>query len=76
MRCLAEEKKQIEQVLNTFQAETARILDQLFEAQERRVELHRQQVRAVRQHHSELCQDLIKQLQDDSEKQAQKRIAI
>lgn len=76
MCCLADERRQIEQVLETFQKETSQILDQLFEAQERRIELHRQQVQAVRMHHTELCQNLIKQLQDDGEKQAQKRITV
>lgn len=61
---LAAEQDTIRQVLQIYRQGCNRILDDLFKAQEARMELYRQQMSSVKEHHTQICQELIRGLQE------------
>jgi hypothetical protein len=61
---LAAEQDTIRDVLQIYRAGCHRILDDLFRAQEVRMELYRQQMSSVKEQHTQICQELIRGLQD------------
>ncbi|OJI86879.1 hypothetical protein ASPTUDRAFT_53973 [Aspergillus tubingensis CBS 134.48] len=67
------EKKTINEVLEMYRRDCHRVLDQLFEAQEERIRLCQQQMHSIREHHTEVCQELMQRLERD-EKQLQDRM--
>ena len=48
------------------------MLDQLFQAHEERIELYKQQILSVRRQHRDLCQDLIRQVEDNDRRIAER----
>ncbi|GLA94922.1 hypothetical protein AtubIFM61612_005049 [Aspergillus tubingensis] len=69
------EKKTINEVLEMYRRDCHRVLDQLFEAQEERIRLCQQQMHSIREHHTEVCQELMQRLERD-EKQLQDRMQL
>ncbi|RAH62112.1 hypothetical protein BO85DRAFT_501794 [Aspergillus piperis CBS 112811] len=69
------EKKTINEVLEMYRRDCHRVLDQLFEAQEERIRLCQQQMNSIREHHTEVCQELMQRLERD-EKQLQDRMQL
>ncbi|KAJ5447254.1 DAHP synthetase I/KDSA [Penicillium cf. griseofulvum] len=61
---LAAEKATISRVLEIYRDGCSRILDDLFQAQEARMQLYRQQMQAVKEQHADMCQDLVRGLQE------------
>ncbi|KAJ5824960.1 DAHP synthetase I/KDSA [Penicillium robsamsonii] len=61
---LAAEKATISRVLEIYREGCSRILDDLFQAQEARMQLYRQQMHVVKEQHADICQDLIRGLQE------------
>ncbi|KGO46827.1 hypothetical protein PEX2_018120 [Penicillium expansum] len=61
---LAAEKATINRVLEIYREGCSRILDDLFQAQEARMQLYRQQMQSVKEQHADICQDLIRGLQE------------
>lgn len=70
---LENEKGTISQVLDSYRQGWHQVMDQLFKAHEERIELYRQQMQAVRKQHSDLCQDLIRRL-EENDKRIQERL--
>lgn len=48
------------------------MLDQLFQAHEERIELYKQQIVSVRRQHRDLCQDLVRQIEDNDSRIAER----
>ncbi|KAJ5670778.1 uncharacterized protein N7477_006141 [Penicillium maclennaniae] len=61
---LAAEQDTIRDVLQIYRTGCHRILDDLFQAQEVRMELYRQQMSSVKEQHTQICQELIRGLQE------------
>ncbi|KAG0157186.1 hypothetical protein PDIDSM_4371 [Penicillium digitatum] len=61
---LAAEKATISRVLEIYREGCSRILDDLFQAQEARMQLYQQQVQSVKEQHADICQDLVRGLQE------------
>ncbi|KAJ5676066.1 hypothetical protein N7462_008963 [Penicillium macrosclerotiorum] len=61
---LAAEQNSIRQVLQILRQGCNHILDDLFRAQQVRMELYRQQMSSVKEQHSQICQELIRGLQE------------
>ncbi|CAI7646854.1 unnamed protein product [Penicillium discolor] len=61
---LAAEKATISRVLEIYREGCSRILDDLFQAQEARMQLYRQQMQSVKKQHADICQDLVRGLQE------------
>ncbi|KAJ6116032.1 hypothetical protein N7523_006449 [Penicillium sp. IBT 18751x] len=61
---LAAEQDTIRDVLQIYRTGCHRILDDLFRAQEVRMELYRQQMSSVKEQHTQICQELIRGLQE------------
>ncbi|KXG54226.1 DAHP synthetase I/KDSA [Penicillium griseofulvum] len=61
---LAAEKATISRVLEIYREGCSRILDDLFQAQEARMQLYQQQMQAVKEQHADICQDLVRGLQE------------
>ncbi|KAJ5584706.1 uncharacterized protein N7459_004506 [Penicillium hispanicum] len=61
---LATEQETIRQVLQIYRQGCNRILDDLFQAQQVRMELYRQQMSSVKEQHTQICQELIRGLQE------------
>ncbi|KAJ5705321.1 hypothetical protein N7536_001010 [Penicillium majusculum] len=61
---LAAEKATISRVLEIYRDGCSRILDDLFQAQEARMQLYRQQIQSVKEQHADICQDLVRGLQE------------
>ncbi|KAJ5787675.1 DAHP synthetase I/KDSA [Penicillium paradoxum] len=61
---LAAEKATISRVLEIYREGCGRILDDLFEAQEARMQLYHQQMQAVKEQHADICHDLVRGLQE------------
>ncbi|RAQ71420.1 hypothetical protein COH20_003622 [Aspergillus flavus] len=71
-RGLETEKQTVHGVLETYRRQCHRVLDQLFEAQEERMKLCKQQMNMIRDHHANVCQELIHRL-EATERCARKR---
>lgn len=50
-----------------YRRDCHRVLDQLFEAQEERIRLCQQQMNSIREHHTEVCQELMQRLERDEQ---------
>ncbi|KAJ5427263.1 hypothetical protein N7465_002333 [Penicillium sp. CMV-2018d] len=61
---LAAEKATVSRVLEIYREGCSRILDDLFQAQEARMQLYRQQMQSIKEQHAEICQDLVRGLQE------------
>ncbi|KAJ5171234.1 DAHP synthetase I/KDSA [Penicillium coprophilum] len=61
---LAAEKATISRVLEIYREGCSRILDDLFQAQEARMQLYRQQMQSVKEQHADICRDLVRGLQE------------
>ncbi|KAJ5211492.1 uncharacterized protein N7498_003138 [Penicillium cinerascens] len=61
---LAAEQDTIRDVLQIYRMGCHRILDDLFRAQEVRMELYRQQMSSVKEQHTQICRELIRGLQE------------
>ncbi|CAI7651424.1 unnamed protein product [Penicillium glandicola] len=61
---LAAEKATVCRVLEIYREGCSRILDDLFQAQEARMQLYRQQMQSVKEQHADICQDLVRGLQE------------
>ncbi|KAJ5143251.1 uncharacterized protein N7515_002038 [Penicillium bovifimosum] len=61
---LAAEKATISRVLEIYREGCSRILDDLFQAQEARMQLYQQQMQAVKEQHADICQEMVRGLQD------------
>ncbi|KAJ5963933.1 DAHP synthetase I/KDSA [Penicillium vulpinum] len=61
---LAAEKATISRVLEIYREGCTRILDDLFQAQEARMQLYQQQMQSVKEQHADICQDLVLGLQE------------
>jgi hypothetical protein len=61
---LAAEKETITRVLEIYRQGCGRILDDLFQAQEARMQLYRKQMQCVKEQHADICQDLVRGLQE------------
>ncbi|KAJ5607821.1 hypothetical protein N7537_004440 [Penicillium hordei] len=61
---LAAEKATVSRVLEIYREGCSRILDDLFEAQEARIQLYRQQMQSIKEQHADICQDLVRGLQE------------
>ncbi|OQE25881.1 hypothetical protein PENFLA_c008G04291 [Penicillium flavigenum] len=61
---LAAEKATVSRVLEIYREGCSRILDDLFQAQEARMQLYRQQMQSVKEQHADICQDLVRGLQE------------
>lgn len=61
---LAAEQETIRQVLHIYRQGCNRILDDLFQAQQVRMDLYQQQMTAVKEQHRQICQELVQGLQD------------
>ncbi|KAJ5336680.1 uncharacterized protein MYU51_005739 [Penicillium brevicompactum] len=61
---LAAEKATITRVLEIYREGCGRILEDLFQAQEARMTLYKQQMQHVKEQHTEICQDLVRGLQE------------
>ncbi|OQD76051.1 hypothetical protein PENDEC_c005G01650 [Penicillium decumbens] len=61
---LATEQDTIRDVLQIYRMGCHRILDDLFRAQEERMQLYRQQMSSVKEQHTQVCRDLIRGLQE------------
>ncbi|KAJ5892242.1 uncharacterized protein N7473_008470 [Penicillium subrubescens] len=61
---LAAEQDTIRQVLHIYRQGCNRILDDLFRAQEVRMQLYRQQMLSVKEQHTQICQEMIQGLQE------------
>ncbi|CAG8326868.1 unnamed protein product [Penicillium salamii] len=61
---LAAEKATITRVLEIYREGCGRILDDLFKAQEARMQLYKQQIQQVKEQHADICQDLVRGLQE------------
>ncbi|KAJ5290669.1 uncharacterized protein N7443_010922 [Penicillium atrosanguineum] len=61
---LAAEQDTIRDVLQIYRTGCHRILDDLFRAQEVRMELYRQQMSSVKEQHTQICRELIRGLQE------------
>lgn len=70
---LEQEKGTIGQVLDSYRQGCHQVMDQLFKAHEERIELYRQQMQSVRKQHSDLCQDLIRRL-EENDRRIQERL--
>lgn len=65
---LEDEKDTITRVLDSYRQGCNQVFDQLFKAHEERIELYRQQMAAVKQQHRDLCQDLMRRLQENDKR--------
>jgi hypothetical protein len=65
---LDEERAAINKVLNSYRQQYNRVLDQLVKKQEERIKLCKQQMKAIKSHHSDLCQELIHRLQEHEQR--------
>lgn len=63
---LEQEKGTVGQVLDSYQQCCHQVMDQIFKAHEERIELYRQQMQSVKKQHSNLCQDLIRRLEENN----------
>ncbi|KAF7167093.1 hypothetical protein CNMCM5623_000532 [Aspergillus felis] len=61
---LNKEKAAINKFLNSYRQQYNRVLDQLVKRQEERIKLCEQHIKAIKSHHSDLCQELIHGLQE------------
>lgn len=61
---LATEQATIRQVLQIYRQGCNRILDDLYQAQEVRMQMYRQQMASVKTQHTQICQELIRGLQE------------
>jgi hypothetical protein len=61
---LAAEQDSVHEVLQIYRQGCSRMLEELFRAQEVRMELYRQQMASVKEQHTQICQDLIRGLQE------------
>lgn len=69
---LEDERIAITRVLETYHQGCNQVLDQLFQAHEERIELYKQQILSVRRQHRDLCQDLIRQVEDNDRRIAER----
>ncbi|RAL02440.1 uncharacterized protein BO80DRAFT_378903 [Aspergillus ibericus CBS 121593] len=72
-REIESEKDTINEVLEMYRQDCHRVLDRLFEAQEERIRLCQQQMNSIRNHHTEVCQELVHRL-ERNEQQLQDRM--
>lgn len=70
---LEQEKGTIGQVLDSYRQGCHQVMDQLFKVHKDRIELYRQQIQSVREQHSDLCQDLIRRL-EENDRRIQERL--
>lgn len=70
---LEQENGTIGQVLDSYRQGCHQVMDQLFKVHKDRIELHRQQIQSVREQHSDLCQDLIRRL-EENDRRIQERL--
>ncbi|GIJ84749.1 hypothetical protein Asppvi_003600 [Aspergillus pseudoviridinutans] len=61
---LNKERAAINKFLNSYRQQYNRVLDQLVKRQEERIKLCKQHIKAIKSHHSDLCQELIHGLQE------------
>ncbi|GFF60330.1 hypothetical protein IFM61392_03500 [Aspergillus lentulus] len=61
---LDKERAAINTFLNSYRQQYNRVLDQLVKRQEERIKLCKQHMKAIKSHHSALCQELIHRLQE------------
>ena len=59
-------------MLETYRQGCSQVLDQLFQAHEERIELYKQQIVSVRRQHRDLCQDLVRQIEDNDSRIAER----
>ncbi|KAL4782518.1 hypothetical protein BJX76DRAFT_349325 [Aspergillus varians] len=64
-RQIESERATINRVLNTYRKQCHTILDQLFEAQMERISLCKQQMDSIKQQHADVCQGLIRRLEEN-----------
>ncbi|KAF7118554.1 hypothetical protein CNMCM5793_008084 [Aspergillus hiratsukae] len=65
---LDQERAAINKFLNSYRQQYNRVLDQLVKRQEERIKLCKQQMKAIKSHHSDLCQELIHRLQEHEQR--------
>ncbi|EAW23544.1 uncharacterized protein NFIA_022550 [Aspergillus fischeri NRRL 181] len=63
-----EERAAINTFLNSYRQQYNRVLDQLVKRQEERIKLCKQHMKAIKSHHSALCQELIHRLQEHEQR--------
>ncbi|RHZ72365.1 hypothetical protein CDV55_107159 [Aspergillus turcosus] len=68
LRQLDKERAAISKFLNSYRQQYNRVLDQLVKRQEERIKLCKQQMKAIKSHHSDLCQELIHRLQEHEQR--------
>ncbi|KAL4821584.1 hypothetical protein BDW67DRAFT_190964 [Aspergillus spinulosporus] len=64
-RQIESEKATINEVLNGYKEQCLSVLDQLFKAQIERTRLCKQQIDSIKQQHADVCQDLIRRLEEN-----------
>ncbi|GFG22636.1 hypothetical protein IFM61606_02500 [Aspergillus udagawae] len=65
---LHKERTAINKFLNSYRQQYNRVLEQLVKRQEERIKLCKQHMKAIKSHHSDLCQELIRQLQEHEQR--------
>ncbi|RHZ65688.1 uncharacterized protein CDV56_109042 [Aspergillus thermomutatus] len=65
---LNKERATINKCLDSYRQQYNRVLDQLVKRQEERIKLCKQQMKAIKNHHSDLCQELIHRLQENEQR--------
>ncbi|GIK02090.1 hypothetical protein Aspvir_006133 [Aspergillus viridinutans] len=65
---LNKERAAIDKFLNSYRQQYNRVLDQLVKRQEERIKLCKQHMKAIKSHHSDLCQELIRRLQEHEQR--------
>lgn len=65
---LDKERAAINTFLNSYRQQYNRVLDQLVTRQEERIRLCKQHMKAIKSHHSALCQELIHRLQEHEQR--------
>ncbi|KAL4907413.1 hypothetical protein BDW74DRAFT_176182 [Aspergillus multicolor] len=64
-RQIDSERATINGVLNGYKEQCHNVLDQLFEAQMERIRMCKQQMNSIKQQHADVCQGLIRQLEEN-----------
>ena len=72
MRELETEKQAVNGILETYRRQCHGVLDQLFEAQKERINLCKQQMGIIRDHHTNVCQEIVQRL-EKTERYGRKR---
>ncbi|PKX89775.1 uncharacterized protein P174DRAFT_413837 [Aspergillus novofumigatus IBT 16806] len=65
---LDKERAAINRFLNSYRQQYNQVLDQLVKRQEERIKLCKQHMKAIKSHHSALCQELIHRLQEHEQR--------